>query len=134
MSRPKRFGLRATSEQSHSALDDVLAQRVNVVYYIQWADRIKIGTSANLPSRLRALTYDRLLAIEPGSHALEHMRHLEFRAHRVRGEWFANAKQLRDHIDRIVALHGDPRATYVKWLVGDAPWTEVLDIRENALG
>lgn len=102
-------------------LEEVPTQRVPVVYYLEFGNRIKIGTSKNLPARLQGLTYDRLLAIEPGSHALEHLRHVEFKHTRVNGEWFLDSEPLRQHIASLVKKYGDPRPAYVRWIQGHTP-------------
>jgi hypothetical protein len=71
-----------------------------VVYYIQFGDRVKIGTTANLPQRLAALPHDRVLATEPGGFELEQARHRQLRASRVDGqrEWFHLTDQVRQHV------------------------------------
>lgn len=80
------------------------------VYYIRRADRIKIGTTINLALRMTELRPDEILAVEPGSYALEQQRHTEFAAIRVtpRGEWFYDDPVLRSHIAAVVAKHGAP--------------------------
>jgi len=72
--------------------------RLDVVYYIEFGDRIKIGTSGNLRSRLQALPHDRVLAIERGGQHLEHRRHVQFAHLRVTGEWFTKGEALLAHI------------------------------------
>ena len=111
-----QMGRRGPSSQRRPGVS-VKHSNPSVVYYIEFGDRIKIGTSRNLPGRLKDLTYDRLLAIEPGNHAVEHMRHLEFAAHRVNGEWFTDNGDLRTHIDRLVTTYGDPRSAYAQWVL-----------------
>ena len=64
----------------------------NVVYYIRFGDRIKIGTTGNLTGRLMTLPHDELLATEPGGIELEKQRHRQFAADLVAGrEWFRPA-------------------------------------------
>lgn len=74
-----------------------------VVYYIRWGDRIKIGTSKRLAERLRSLYHDEVLAAEPGSIALERRRHEQFREYRIAGqrEWFSSAPALLFHINTV---------------------------------
>ncbi len=67
------------------------------VYYIRFRDRIKIGTSSSILGRLSNLPYDEILAIEPGGHQLERLRHQQFHEARDHGEWFAVTDQLLDH-------------------------------------
>lgn len=75
----------------------------SVVYYLRFADRIKIGFSRNLGNRLLAIPHDELLAIEPGGPAVERRRHQQFAQHRIVGEWFAASEDLRAHIAEIKA-------------------------------
>lgn len=74
-----------------------------VVYYIRFGDRVKIGTTTNLRNRLGALPYDEILAVEPGGRDLERARHIEFRRSRIKGEWFRLDTRLRQHVDALVA-------------------------------
>lgn len=69
-----------------------------VVYYLRFADRIKIGTSTNLKLRLASIPHDEFLGSEPGGQKLEMERHRTFAAHRLVGEWFAAAPELLAHI------------------------------------
>lgn len=72
----------------------------DVVYYVQFGDRVKIGTTRNLAQRLAALPHDRLLATEPGGRDLEQSRHRQLRASRVAGqrEWFHMTDEVLAHI------------------------------------
>jgi len=74
-----------------------------VVYYILWGDRIKIGATKRLAQRMSALYHDELLAAEPGYFSLENQRHLEFRDYRIPGqrEWFQDAPALRFHVNTL---------------------------------
>lgn len=96
---------------------DLESPRVEVVYYIRYADRIKIGTSAGPRRRLAALRYDELLAFERGGRALERRRHEQFAALRLGGEWFDAAAPLRQHIAALGTPH--PWRNYARW-VGEA--------------
>lgn len=69
-----------------------------VVYYIRFADRIKIGTTNWLPSRLPELPHDALLGVEPGGRELENERHQQFASLHVTGEWFRMEPDLLAHI------------------------------------
>jgi hypothetical protein len=64
--------------------------RVDVVYYLRFEDRVKIGTSANPRQRLAAIWHDELLAFERGGRPLEQRRHQQFAADRFTpgSEWF----------------------------------------------
>lgn len=72
--------------------------RGEVVYYIRFSDRVKIGTTRNLKSRLQSLPHDEVLATEPGSFDVEAARHLEFAHLRIHGEWFRLEGGLAEHI------------------------------------
>lgn len=98
---------------------DLPRPRVEVVYYLRYADRVKIGTSATPRARLRAIRHDELLAFEPGGRALEQQRHREFADLREGGEWFTLTGAITAHIDRIRATQADAWAAYDRWL-GDA--------------
>ncbi len=100
------------------ALDDGLpAPRVDVVYYIRFRDRIKIGTTANPRQRLARLWHDDLLAFEQGDRLTERRRHQEFAAWRLdRSEWFSASPALEAHVARLAAGVEDPWARYARWL------------------
>lgn len=68
------------------------------VYYLQFGDRIKIGTTTNLTQRLRDIPHDKLLATEPGNETMERRRHRQFAALRITGEWFRAERELLAHI------------------------------------
>lgn len=83
-----------------------------LVYYIArsgYYDTVKIGTTNNLPGRLKALrkkyTEDlEVLAVEtdlspnPFSLELEGERHRQFRGSRIIGEWFWATEDLKSHM------------------------------------
>lgn len=99
-------------------LDDGLPPpRVDVVYYIRFGDRIKIGTTANPRQRLSRLWHEELLAFEQGDRLVEHRRHLEFEASRLgRSEWFLTTPSLEQHVAGLAAGVDDPWARYARWL------------------
>jgi hypothetical protein len=91
--------------------------RVDVVYYLRFRDRIKIGTSGNPRQRLAALRYDELLAFERGDRLLEQRRHAQFAAHRIlRSEWFEAHDALAEHIRVLSDGVEDPWAQHKLWL------------------
>ncbi len=94
---------------------DLPAPRVDVVYYLRWADRIKIGTTHRPRQRLAAIRHEELLAFEPGGRPREQERHREFADLREGGEWFTAAPRLLEHI---VRLRGDtpPWNSYARWV------------------
>jgi Meiotically Up-regulated Gene 113 (MUG113) protein len=113
----------ATKEREHGASFADLARswqctpRTEVVYYIQFDDRVKIGTTAHIHDRLGQLPYDRLLGLEPGGYDVERRRHDQFRLCRIRGEWFAASEELlqhaascrREHPELLGGFDGQPR-------------------------
>lgn len=96
---------------------EVSAVRVDVVYYIRFDDRIKIGTSASPKSRLAALGNNELLAFERGTRELEQRRHRQFAAERfARTEWFDRSDRLLAHIAALNPAHEDPWNQYKLWV------------------
>jgi len=89
--------------------------RVDVVYYLRWQDRVKIGTSAQPRRRLAAIWHHELLAFEPGDRAVERARHEQFAHLREGGEWFRADPELLAHA---AALSGDipPWHSYARWV------------------
>lgn len=83
-----------------------LEQR-SVVYFVSFADRVKIGTTRNLHRRLTVIYHDEILAVEPGGPRREQQRHTEFIADRVPGqrEWFYRTPRLDDLVKRIRNTH-----------------------------
>lgn len=79
--------------------------RQGVVYYLMVGpSTVKIGTTGNLPVRLRGLRTDLqyVVAIEHGDYALEHQRHQQFAAERIgRREDFRLSERLKRHIDEL---------------------------------
>lgn len=73
----------------------------SVVYYIQFGDRIKIGTTINLARRLAELPHDEVLATESGGAGVERSRHEQFERYRIMGEWFEMGADLLDHINEL---------------------------------
>lgn len=87
---------------------------MEVVYYLRFADRIKIGTSARPRQRLGAIRHDELLAFELGGRSLEQQRHRQFSALREGGEWFRAAPELRAHVAALDCA--DPWRSYARWV------------------
>lgn len=82
-------------------VDQQPATWTHLVYYAVPRDdteRIKIGTTVNIHSRMRSLRRPRLLVVEPGSFELEKKRHRQFSAHRQNGEWFRFDSAINAHI------------------------------------
>lgn len=108
----------AVCEWRHGELPDaeLPPPRVDVVYYLRYADRVKIGTTASPRQRFAAIMHDELLAFERGDRTLERARHALFSEERFGStEWFALSPHLRAHIDR-VAGGRDPWHVHTRWL------------------
>lgn len=82
------------------------------VYYVRIdSERIKIGFSSNLRSRMSGLRVhpSSLLACEPGGRELEKDRHEQFAAYRLgRSEDFTPEPRLMDWISQVRAEHDVP--------------------------
>ena len=95
---------------------DAEPPRVDVVYYIRWRDRIKIGTSGNPRLRLASLPHDEVLAFERGGRDLEQRRHVQFAERRIPGsEWFVVSDDPLAHITELAAGVAEPCAQYDRW-------------------
>jgi len=94
---------------------DLPLPRVDVVYYIRFDERVKIGTSSNPRRRLSTLRHDELLAFERGGRALEQQRHRDFASIREGGEWFTLTAALRAHVSQL-RHEGEPWVLYARWL------------------
>lgn len=94
---------------------DLPLPRVEVVYYLRWDERIKIGTSSQPRQRLAAIWHHELLAFERGGRATERERHRQFAELREGGEWFRAEASLVEHAR---ALAGDvpPWERYARWM------------------
>lgn len=91
---------------------------IEVVYYIRYDRRVKIGTSRRPRQRLASIRHEELLAFERGGRDVEQARHLEFAECREGGEWFTLIPGLGSHIRGLQTLP-DPWQLYARW-VSDA--------------
>lgn len=90
--------------------------RVDVVYYLRFGERVKIGTTFNPRQRFAALLHEEVLAFERGDRALEQQRHAEFADDRLgTSEWFALTPKLAAHIEALAA-GADPWHAHARWL------------------
>lgn len=89
--------------------------RIDVVYYLRFDERIKIGTSSQPRRRLAAIRHQALLAFEPGDRIVERARHVQFAHLREGGEWFRAADELMGHA---ATLAGGipPWNCYARWM------------------
>nr|WP_201469822.1 GIY-YIG nuclease family protein [Microbacterium hydrocarbonoxydans] len=88
---------------------------VEVVYYLRYDRRVKIGTSRRPRQRLASIRHDELLAFEPGGRAVEQARHREFADIREGGEWFTLTRPLEIHIAGLRTV-ADPWQLYARWV------------------
>lgn len=98
------------------------AKKRSVVYFVERDGFVKIGTTANLPDRLRDLGRGSstiegmsvgpvtLLATLPGDHLVEKRLHLRFERLRVGGEWFLPDQELNDFIANVSESSADSAA------------------------
>lgn len=89
----------------HDPFYDLPGMGRPLVYYLSFADRIKIGFSTDLRGRSTAIPHDEVLGYEePGSYQLESRRHKQFSHLRVdmlkQREWFYRAPELIEHINQ----------------------------------
>ena len=108
----------AVCEWRHGEIvdDELPPPRVDVVYYLRYADRVKIGTTANPRQRFAAIWHHDLLALERGDRHVEHRRHVQFAADRFgRTEWFRLSEGISAHIAILAAGIEDPWDTYARW-------------------
>lgn len=95
---------------------DLPPPRVDVVYYLRFDERFKIGTTANLRQRLAAIRHHELVALERGDRLRERMRHAQFARTRHAGtEWFAPSPELAAHLEMLRAGIDDPWAQLARW-------------------
>ena len=97
----------------------------SVVYYIRRGHLVKIGTTANMRTRMLALMPDEILAMEPGGWKLEQRRHRQFEAQRVepQSEYFYPSPALREHIESVRVAHGAPPADLPRLAAASRDWT-----------
>ncbi|UOE45057.1 GIY-YIG nuclease family protein [Agromyces larvae] len=101
--------------------DDLVLPSVEVVYYVRYDDRVKIGTSSRPRQRISALPHHEVLAFELGGRLLERRRHEQFAAHRIPGtEWFEANDALSAHVAAIADGIDDPWQRYAFWLSREA--------------
>lgn len=72
-----------------------------VVYYIRFGDRVKIGTTTHLRNRLSAIPHDEVMAVEAGGRGVEQARHRQFAKLRITGEWFRYEGALKEFLDLV---------------------------------
>lgn len=79
------------------------SKRPGFIYYVQIADRIKIGFTSSIEDRMKAYPpHSVLLASHPGTLELERTMHSQFRLLLADGrEWFRPGEKLLEHIEDV---------------------------------
>lgn len=75
--------------------------RPGVVYFVQFADRVKIGFTTDLARRMHTVPHDRILATFAGTYGDEGALHRRFEHLNIKGEWFRMGDDLMAHIDQV---------------------------------
>ena len=80
------------------------------VYYVEQGDLLKVGYSTAPLSRMKSYgPTAHLMAIHPGTPAVEKDMHARFRRYLSRGrEWYSRALELLEHIAAVREQFGDP--------------------------
>lgn len=102
--KAERIERRSTEVRAQRNTDAAVKAGVpegSVVYYMRIGNRVKIGTSTNLASRLASINPEELLAVERGGVDKERGRHRQFATLRTHGEWFRFESPLTEHIERV---------------------------------
>jgi hypothetical protein len=96
------------------------------VYWAYSAGRIKIGTSNNVPDRLRGLSGQSphpvtIIMTRPGSIDLERKLHACLDSLRLHGEWFRLTTEFRKYLDQCLCRSGKRKlsrveAEFRKWV------------------
>ena len=82
----------------------------DVVYYVRVGEHVKIGTTTNLPARLKSYGPSEFLACEPGGLTVERRRHRQFAADLAAGrEWFRPSPPLMAWIEAVRDEHPQPK-------------------------
>lgn len=113
--RARRDQFQKNVTKQRQKIMDAVAGAGTVVYYVQLApDRIKVGVTSGLRQRMGAFRapLSSVLAVEPGSQALETARHRRFAAHRIdrpgNREEYHPVPELMDWIALVRSEHGEP--------------------------
>jgi hypothetical protein len=97
-----------------------------VVYYMRIGPVVKIGTSKRISTRLQAINPQGVMAVEFGGLALERIRHRQFVAQHVHGEWFDLAAPIAEHVVNVRAeFESASGMSTEEWLVkvGARAWS-----------
>jgi len=108
--RGEAFEVAAEQREAHAAakrrkIDN--SRRPGSIYYVQIADRVKIGFTTDLYQRMMHYPpHSVLLALHPGTPALERQMHQQFSVHLADGrEWFHPNEELTAHMAAVNAKY-----------------------------
>ena len=90
-----RYWLTGSSPATPAAAK--MAERTPHVYAVKMGNRVKIGYSSNVESRLLAIPHEERLAIIPGAPIDERRLHAKFAKYRTNGEWFEAAPEVLEY-------------------------------------
>jgi hypothetical protein len=101
-----RAGIRAGRERHQNLIQvkreadeqERVRARSSVVYYMRIGNRVKIGYTTDLATRLADIGPEELLVTEPGGREVERERHNQFAALRSHREWFRWEEPLVSHV------------------------------------
>ena len=95
---------------------DLAPPRIDVVYYLRYADRVKIGTTANPRQRLAAILHEEVLAFELGDRRQERRRHEQFADERFDAtEWFRLSARILEHVEALAPGVANPWDALARW-------------------
>lgn len=91
------------------------------VYYLRFGDRVKVGYSTDVRTRVQQVPNDEVLAVEPGDFRVEKQRHAMFADALIPGqlEWFEATPDILGFAGDIRRLYGDP-IEFVDRAIADA--------------
>lgn len=93
-----------------------------MIYYMRLGNRVKIGWTQKIHTRLGAIMPEELMALERGGVTEERARHRCFARLRVVGEWFRVEDPLESFIHTVARdFEHDFGVTMDAWLDGDRP-------------
>lgn len=70
-----------------------------VVYFVRFGNRIKIGFTTDLSTRMKVIPHDAILLTIPGNMSTEARLHRRFEHLRKVGEWFEMGDDLMEYIE-----------------------------------
>lgn len=85
---------------SQTFIYDLISKQKDLVYLLVSGDKVKIGTTSNLVSRVKALRTSnpeaRIALVLNGNKSTESALHAKYAKYRISGEWFLSNPVLTD--------------------------------------